>query len=140
MRIGAHTADAGSGSGSRLVPVRAAVVDGGMDAMRCLTSSPAMPVARRAAVAAVVAVAVAAVVARIGDHVLAVLRPGSARSCLFSGPGIGGPVGTAGAGLGSPSLEAAEGMGSLHCLRASRPMWATAGRARPSRAPSLTWS
>lgn len=31
-------------------------------------------------------------------------------------------------------------MDSLHCLRASWPMWATAGRARPSRAPSLTWS
>lgn len=31
-------------------------------------------------------------------------------------------------------------MDSLHCLRASWPMWATGGKARPSRAPSLTWS
>lgn len=74
--------------------------------MRCLTSSPAMLVARRAV--AVAAAAVAAAVARMArDHVLAVPRLGSAHSCLFSGPGIGGPVGTAGAGLGSPSLEEA---------------------------------
>lgn len=100
MRIGAHTADAGAGS--RLVSVYAAVMDGGMDEMRGLTSSPAMLVAQRAVAA------VAAAVARMAlDHVLVVPRLGSAHSCLFSGPGIGGLVDTAGAGLGSPSLEAA---------------------------------
>lgn len=102
VRIGAHTADAGAGS--RLVSVYAAAMDGGMDEMRGLTSSPAMLVAQRAVAAA----AAAAAVARMAlDHVLAVLRLGSAHSCLFSGPGIGGLVDTAGAGLGSPSLEAA---------------------------------
>jgi hypothetical protein len=81
VRIGAHTADAGPES--RLESVCAAV-------------------------AVAVAVAVAAAVARRAQgHVLAVLRLGSAHSCLFAGPGIGGSAGTAGAGLGSPSLEEA---------------------------------
>lgn len=106
MRIGAHTADAGAGSRlyAAAAAAAAAAMDGGMDEMRGLTSSPAMLAAQRAAVAAVAAAAVARMAP---DHVLAVPRLGSARSCLFSGPGIGGLVYTAGAGLGSPSLEAA---------------------------------